>query len=423
MIAGIRSGKTLGGAYDSLLQAVERGDASNIGVIIEPTFQMVRQVAERAVREIWPPEIIKDWNRSEFKLTMTTGHEVYFRSATEPERIRGLSRVAWVWMDEAAMMSEETWLIIRGRLADCKAPLLITTTPKFEKGSIWLKAAFDRGIDPEFTDSGVPWERRWWNIEMSSRDNPYMDPDEWDEIEKMYGGDFFLQEVEGKFIDSALLFRPTWIRRYGSEDIKGLRFAHFMTVDPALTEEQRADRDESAICVYGVDPGNRRFIRESWAGQVSTTDLLDLIFAYQGQYNCHVVGFEDVAFQRVLITQLRDMQKDRKQYFVIQPIKRGSRSKVLRAQAAVRPMEQGMLLFPRNSGGEAAIRQLLEFPYGQRDDRVDTIVDIFDPQMVSYMGEYDYKELREDGAQKEVPVLSHKEVNAILGKGGDLPSY
>jgi predicted phage terminase large subunit-like protein len=417
MIAGIRSGKTLGGAYDSGLMAAELGGAKNIGVIIEPTYSMCRDIAESAFLDMWAP-LVKDHNKNERSITLMSNHKVLFRSATDPEMIRGLAKVAWVWMDEVGMMKNgsEVWKIVRGRLADLLAPVLITTTPKFTSDTLWLKQLYDMGLDPATSGDGVAWKKRYYTLQMSSRDNPYLDADEWDEIQKAYSGDFYLQEVEGHFIDAALLFKASWIQRWTPNQLDGLRLAHFMNVDFCATEEERADRDEHAITVYGVAPGGKVFVREIWSGQVGFNAVYEKIFAMAKQYNVNAIGMEQVAFQKVVIKRIRELMDERNIFIPIIPIMRGKTNKVLRAQPAAAAMERGMLLFPDVEMTNKVVAQLLAFPFG-KDDIVDTLADIYNPQMRVFEGAYDFAAVRPETSDVDIPIMTQDEIDEVLAPG------
>ena len=92
----------------------------------DATLRTFKQVAEAAIAET---------HASEMRLTLRNGAEVLFRSADQPDRLRG-PNISWAWIDEASLCGAETWDITIGRLrADGKAgPCWITTTPTGRNG-------------------------------------------------------------------------------------------------------------------------------------------------------------------------------------------------------------------------------------------------------------------------------------------------
>ena len=157
-IGGIGSGKSFAGAVKALLNA----KAGTIGLVLAPTYPMLRDATLRTFRDI-AGEAIVDFSKSDMIARMVTGGEILFRSADNPERLRG-PNLHWAWIDEGALCPPDTWDIVIGRLrADGLAgPCWITSTPK---GRNWLyhrrdmmkiykaKTADNRHLAPDFIQS------------------------------------------------------------------------------------------------------------------------------------------------------------------------------------------------------------------------------------------------------------------------------
>src|SRR6185436_3861757 len=94
-VGGIGSGKSYAGAAKAMVQHLAR---PGLGLVIAPTYPMLRDATWRTALEVWAPVLAAAY-KSEMRLVLRTGHEVLFRSADDPDRLRG-PNCAWAWMDE-----------------------------------------------------------------------------------------------------------------------------------------------------------------------------------------------------------------------------------------------------------------------------------------------------------------------------------
>lgn len=172
---------------------------SSAGMVIAPTYPMLRDSTLRTFLELcyaYAPPLLKTFHRSEMRAELTNGVSVLFRSADDPDHLRG-PNLGWFWLDEAAMMTQDAWLIMIGRLREQPGRAWVTSTPR---GKNWLYDTFMSGDDYHVTRS-------------SSRDNPYLPPGFIRSLEQSYTSDWLRQEVEGEFVDPAgALFRREWFR-------------------------------------------------------------------------------------------------------------------------------------------------------------------------------------------------------------------
>ena len=124
-VAGIGSGKTTTGIHRGVRAAFGQiGNQSiitpNVGMVCAPTYDMINlivvpgyyQVLGGTVKE---GGLIADYNKSEKVMTLVNGSKIVFRSTDNPERLRG-PNLSWVHLDEAALMSEDVWKIVFGRI-------------------------------------------------------------------------------------------------------------------------------------------------------------------------------------------------------------------------------------------------------------------------------------------------------------------
>jgi len=124
-VGGIGSGKTFAGALKVLTMP-----SNSTGMVLAPTFPMLRTASLRAFLDIARPAgLIESFNKSDYEMVLKGNRTIYWRSADNPDRLRG-PNLGWVWMDESAMMDEETWLIAIGRLRQSPGQAWMTSTPR-----------------------------------------------------------------------------------------------------------------------------------------------------------------------------------------------------------------------------------------------------------------------------------------------------
>jgi PBSX family phage terminase large subunit len=180
-IGGIGSGKTRA----SVIKAISM-PPNTVGMLVAPTFGMLRDTVIRTFAEIATraPHIVRKFNQSELHATLFDGKEILFRSADNPERLRG-PNLGWAGLDEAALMNRNALDIMLGRLRLEPGNMWFTTTPKGRNH--WLH---------EYIETG--------NVEVHrsrTMDNPHLPQAYIDSLKSQYSSAFYAQEVLGEFVD------------------------------------------------------------------------------------------------------------------------------------------------------------------------------------------------------------------------------
>lgn len=191
IIAGIGAGKTLAGSIKSGMASqgqigTKRVPVPNIGMVTAPTYPMLRDVSLRTFLEMWKP-LIADYNKNESRVTMKNGSEILFRSASNPDTLRG-PNLLWWWPDEAAFYHPDVWRIMIGRLRahGMQGYAWPTTTPA---GTNWLYQVFGQEQRPDYRV-----------IKASTWMNPFISADYYRMLAREYSGEFAEQELHGEFI-------------------------------------------------------------------------------------------------------------------------------------------------------------------------------------------------------------------------------
>jgi phage terminase large subunit-like protein len=184
-LGGVGAGKSYAGAVKALTRFAQDARPS-LGIVIAPTYPMLRDATWRTACEVWKP-LISRVVANEMRLVLVTGDEILFRSADDPERLRG-PNAAWAWIDEAASCHPDTWAITLGRLRQFGelGSAWATTTPR---GMNWVYEVFvTLATDETAIHRAATWA------------NPFVDAAFTVSLRSQYSGDFARQEIEAEFI-------------------------------------------------------------------------------------------------------------------------------------------------------------------------------------------------------------------------------
>jgi phage terminase large subunit len=264
-VGGIGSGKTFAGAVRVVYEVAEVG---GLGEVIAPTYPMLRDATMRTLRELAQP-LIAEENRSEMRWRLTNGAEILFRSADEPERLRG-PNLSWVWLDEAALCPAQTWDILIGRLryttpdgAARAGRLWITSTPR---GRNWLYRKADQ----------------MKIFRAATSDNRYLAPEYIAALEEAYTGDFARQELYGEFVAFEGLVYAQFSRDRHIGEIESSGAACIAGLDFGFT-------NPTAIVVVEQAGEEYRVLDEFYRRRLTTDDLASVCREFLERY--HVQEF------------------------------------------------------------------------------------------------------------------------------------
>jgi hypothetical protein len=180
-VGGVGSGKTWAGALSVL-----RMPGGSRGLVIAPTYPMLRDASLHTFRELARP-VIATHHETTMTTTLTNGTEILWRSADDPDRLRG-PNLGWAWLDEAALMPQLVWDIVLGRLRREPGKAWITTTPRGQLN--WVYEQFIKLGTHDFHIT-----------RCSTEQNTFLPPDFVQTLNARYRGQFQAQEVGGEFVD------------------------------------------------------------------------------------------------------------------------------------------------------------------------------------------------------------------------------
>lgn len=246
-------------------------------------------------------------NRSNKWFEFENGAFVHFRTADDPESLRGAG-LDIMWIDEAAFIpNNRAWEVSRPALSDHQGLLMTTTTPD---GKNWL---YD-----EWWSDEAQGDPNIGRVEYRSIDNPFFPKEEWDYLIKTYHPMVFRQEFMASF--DAMQGRELlgeWLKYYTMGEASGDKISvprdprspnkyaltYFMGVDPAISLSDKADR--FAMALIGVTLDNSQvFLWDLFAGRIPFPEQIDKIQEWHIKYRPQIIGIESNAFQQSLEQQV-----------------------------------------------------------------------------------------------------------------------
>lgn len=316
LVAGRRGGKTLSAAWEVLfyclhpqqfhLDAHNRKSEAPLWVwalsasykVGRPSYLTFREVCIKAGLTIGKE--VKE-NKGGLRFEFENGCLVEFKSAEDPQSLRGAG-LDILWMDEAAFIkTDEAWGVIRPSLSD-KQGLLITTTTPNQKN--WFYE--------EFFSTDARKDKNNSRVEYRSIDNPYFRREEWEYVQSRYHPLLFAQEYMASFDSMAGKdLAGDWLHYYTNEDMldeegKPLKLRKYMGVDPAISLSANADR--FVITIIGVADSNEVFLLEQYAARIPFAEQLIKIEEFYIKYKPQIIGIESNAYQAALVQQTERLQ-------------------------------------------------------------------------------------------------------------------
>jgi predicted phage terminase large subunit-like protein len=361
---GIGSGKSWAGAYDLL----RRAKPGRLYLVVAPTYAMLSDATFRSfvglaegLGALDPSEVKRSAPPS---VRLRTGAEVLFRSADEPDRLRG-PNLSGVWLDEASLMHQDVFSIAIGRLREGgeQGWLTATFTPKGR--SHWTFEVFGTGRP----DTHL--------VRCRTKDNPFLPPGFHDTVARQYTSTLADQELEGIFTDTdGVLFKRQW---FGIVEEVPAMVKTVRAWDLAATpkdEESARDPDWTAGVLLGRDRERITYVLD--VRRVRETpkvveQLVLLTAKDDGKHTAIRMEQEPGSSGKAVTDHYRRLLSFHR-FFAERPTGR----KADRAAPLAAAAEQGLvklLLDGRWPEGEpwnkAFLDEACSFPFGRHDDQVD----------------------------------------------------
>lgn len=186
---GIQWGKTRVGAVKTEINMYRYTGRKNNFLICAPTYKIMQQSTLPAFMERMGGA--GHFNKAEMVFEMYGGGNAFFRTATDPDSIVGITNVRFIWGDEAGLYSLYFWENMQARAAFKKAQICLTTSPYV------LNWVYKELIRPKMKDETARLDVEL--VRARSDENPYFPADYYQEkkrtmdprrFDMMFGGEW-----------------------------------------------------------------------------------------------------------------------------------------------------------------------------------------------------------------------------------------
>ncbi len=257
-VGGFGSGKTRGAVYKSIVLGLK--NAPCLGIFVEPTYTMVRDVAVRSFQEILNEMGLPfHFHRTDHILRVADTFDILFRSGDQPERMVGIN-AAWGVIDEPALQSEEVPKTIISRLRDPRAKLYqlaLTGTPE-----------------------GFNWFYDWCHkddthlIKAKTTDNPFLPASYVEDLKKKYTDEEISAYINGEFVKFEggwFRVRPAILPHTMEGDIRIFKEIHQTSGQLVMGIDTAGGVDLDASAIALIDKRDSSLVA-SWVSAKATVD-------------------------------------------------------------------------------------------------------------------------------------------------------
>lgn len=378
-VGGRGAGKSFCGAYD----LIRRAKPGRLYMAVAPTYQMmkdgtIRMFLGMAERIGLPLKL----NKVDMWARLPNGAEVLFRSADDPERLRG-PNLSGAWIDEASLTAVETYEI-----------LIATLREAGEQG--WLSATF------------TPKGKRHWTYDVfglakphtflahcRTADNPFLPPEFEAVVRGQYTSHLAAQELGGEFLESAgSLFD---VSRLVYADVRPTVASRVRYWDKAGTQ---GGGDYSAGVLLSRAPDGRFWVEHVRRGQwsaggrnavIAETAAADRRAAdYRGGVTTWLEQEPGSGGKESAELSVRELAG----YAVF--AERVTGDKATRAAPLAAQIEVGNVGLIRGDWNADFVDELASFPGGKHDDQVDAAAGAFN-KLAAGLGRHEMPGTAADG--------------------------
>lgn len=308
-------------------------------------------------------------------VTLQTGATIRFRTAEDPERMRG-PNLSGVWLDEASLMPEAAFTVCIASLREAGWQGWLTATFTPQGLTHWTYDRFGK-VDP---DTEL--------FRARTIDNPF-NPDGFAEkLALQYGPERAKQELEGQFIDVA---GAEWPGSYFPESIwfdewpvvldlkvmaldpsKG-KGQDRPTVDRKRTKDPDKLGDYSAYVLLARGRDGLLYVDADLDQRRDITRIILDGLALCRTFRPEAFAVEVNQFQCMMAAEFERLAKETRTHIPLWHIN-NSENKEMRIRTLTPYLAQGQLRFKRGSrGSETLVRQLRDFPMADHDDGPDAL--------------------------------------------------
>jgi predicted phage terminase large subunit-like protein len=359
MVGGIGSGKSYAGCVELLNMP-----AGTHALVLSPTYVMLKDSFLSLFMHLYGDKgVIKSFNKSDMEMVLKGDRKILFRSAEQPDRLRG-SNVGFLVMDEAAFATEEAYQVAIGRVRRQPGRILITTSPN-GKGN-WVYRLAISGLAtvyraPTASNQFLPGFYR----EMLAA-NYSSDPNK------------LAAELEGEFTDvTGAIFQRKWFTPFSGDLPQRMQICRAW--DCAASTTKRADQTVGLL--VALVPGSQNMIlldcvAGKWEGDKVDELMLQVANSDREKWGDVTTVIEKEpgsAGKRLIDMQLKLLKGFRVRWFT------SGTSKLARAVPVARAAGQGLISYVPAPWNEPLFAEIEQFTglsglsSPEHDDHVDAL--------------------------------------------------
>jgi len=362
-VGGRGAGKSWIGAYDLAKRALSPEGRGRLFLVAAPTYPMLADSSLRTMIEVL--KLLGAYDLDSIKrqppaITLPNGSEILFRSADDPERLRG-PNLSGVWLDEASLMH-----------ADAYGVAIATLRERGEPG--WLSATFTpKGLGHWTYETFATGKPETELIRAKTRENPFLDSAFVSSLESQYSDRTALQELEGEFVDQE---GAEWPAEHFGPHIwwegDWPQIANrIIAVDPSKGRDSRQG-DYSAIIRMGRAVDGTLFCDCDMV-RCNTETLVDLILERHREFNSEIVAIEANQFQELIAVQLMEKARGRGLPVPCRTIINNVNKQVRIRRLGPYLAQKSIRFRAGNPASKIVVEQLRDFPSATHDDGPDAM--------------------------------------------------
>lgn len=163
-------------------------------------------------------------------------------------------------------------------------------------------------------------------------------------------------------------FKKNWLQNYKELPTNKHTFA---MIDPAIGQNKTSDY--TGIVVIDVDTDGNWYVRLAKRERCTPTQIVNLVFSLNDEYQPRVIGVESVAYQKALIYLISEEMGKRKKVIPLKEILRPTdKKKETRIRGPLVPRYEWKRIF-HAQGLYDLENELLQFPKSSHDDLIDAL--------------------------------------------------
>jgi predicted phage terminase large subunit-like protein len=355
-VGGRGAGKTFIGAYDLLRRAQPNCTYMVASVTYGATQDFVLPAFFEMARKL---NCLAGYNKSRLIATLGNGATVRFRTAEDPEKLRG-PNLSGIWFDEASQIKREAFEIAIACLREHGKMGWISATYTPKGRTHWTYEVFHKSDRAE-------------EFHATTRDNPFLPPEFYDEVRHEYSGLRAEQELEGRYVD---IEGAEWPAEFFADDIWFTDWptkydAKTAALDPSKGKGSKHG-DYSAFVKLMLADGVL-YCDADLANNRHVTTLADVAVDMQLDFGADAFGVETNQFQELLAFDIRDKATRRNVFMPMKEIDNHI-NKEVRIRRLTYLLSMHTLKFKAQSkGAEMLVNQMRDFPLAQHDDGPDAL--------------------------------------------------